>query len=504
GGAKLSKAPTLSIAVGDWSRAFKNRSDFSPFGFSADFKGKDIPIVFAGYGITDKDRNYDDYAGIDVTGKAVLILRHEPNEDKGIGRHSEFIRKAANAKAHGAVAMLVVTDPKHHPDDDSVMRFRGDTDAGIYAAHVKGSLVDGLFGLADKDLLEIQKQIDDTMKPNSFPLDAKLTATAAIKRQVLKARNVIAVLPGTDPKLKDEYVVVGAHYDHLGRGGSGSLAPNSQGQIHNGADDNASGTAGMLEIAEACAARPTKRSMIFMGFSGEELGLLGSAHFCKNPTVPLDKIAAMINLDMIGRLGKSLEVGGVDTAPNFREVVTEAAEAQGLKTLLSGSGYGPSDHASFYSTGKVPVLFLFTGLHEEYHRPNDDVELVNMPGAAKVAQLGFACAQSIANGEARPIYVAQQRRRGGQRGNGARMGIFPDRNPVEGGGVKINEVQEDGPSAAAGLLAGDVITKIDDKDIGGFEDLLSVLAGHKPGDEIEVAVVRNKKPKALKLTLGGR
>ena len=363
------------------------------------------------------------------------------------------------------------------------------------------SVVAGLVRLAGHDLTKLQKGIDASGKPNSFPLDAKLSLELKIQRSSVTAHNVVGKLPGSDPKLAGEVVVIGAHYDHLGKGGhGGSLARGSNGQIHNGADDNASGTAGLIELARAFAAKPPRRTVYFVGFSGEERGLLGSEHFVKDPPIPTERIAAMINLDMIGRLTKNtVEVGGAGTAPTFEKLIRGATEAEDLETRLNASGFGPSDHASFYAA-KIPVLFFFTGLHKDYHRPSDDPHLLNAAGAQKVARAAFRCAEAIANADARPTYVNVPRgRRGG--GNRPYVGVVTESATS---GLALREVVAGSPAEKAGLKDGDVMIRFDGKQIKSLQDLRAAIGGHKVGDEIEVVVQRAGQAHTVKLKLGGR
>lgn len=506
GDAKLTKS-TLRIERDGFSRDFAPRADASPFGFSG--SGEiDAPLVFAGYGITDPQRNYDDYAGLDVRGKAVLILRHEMGataNGREFSPHAHFATKARNARDHGAAALLIVNGPVRDANDDEVMNFGGGTDdAGLVAFHVRQSLVQGLFRLAGRDLTQVQREINEAMKPASFDLGARVKASVAIERTSITARNVVGRLPGSDPALASEIVVIGAHYDHVGLGNHGSLDPRAGGEIHNGADDNASGTAGMLELAQAftqAGARP-RRTMLFMGFSGEERGLLGSEHFVKHApvSVPMDKVVGMINLDMIGRLRPgSLEVGGVGTSPGFRELAERASKAQGLEAKFDPSGYGPSDHASFYGA-KVPVLFFFTGLHDDYHRPGDDADKIEHDGAAKVARAAFLCAESIANGDARPAYVeVAPQARGGNR-NRPRLGVMLDTARTSGG-VALQQVVDGGPAAAAGLRAGDVIVTFGEVNVDKGSDLLEALGARKFDDKVQVVVLRGEERVTVEVTL---
>ena len=502
-GARVKGEPQLSIQVGRWDRELKSGSDFNPFGFSSSSSGAPLPLVFAGYGITDPERGYDDYAGLDVKGKAVLILRYQPRENEGVGSHSHFATKAANAKKHGASALLVVTGPLNHPDDDSLVPFgrAGGSEQGLAAAHVEQSVVEGLFRMIGKDLERVQEGIDDAQKPNSFPIDARLSFELTIEREHLQARNVIGVIRGTDPALSKQPLVIGAHYDHLGHGGPGSLAPRARGQIHNGADDNASGTSGLLELAQAFSVAPPKRTVYFVAFSGEERGLLGSAQFVRDSPIPVESIAAMINLDMIGRLTKeTVEVGGVDTAPTFREIVADAIEAEGLKATYTGTGFGPSDHQSFYQA-KVPVLFFFTGLHSDYHRPTDDADLVDSAGAARVTRVAYACASRLANSDERPEYAAIAPERG-RRGRGPRLGVRLDQ-AHQGPGAAIAAVMPDTLAEKAGIKSGDVIVELGEHEVGTLQDLISAL-GNQRGGETKVVVRRGGEELVLTVTFPAR
>ncbi len=500
GDARLTRA-RLRMEHGGFYREFEVGKDASVFSFSGSGE-LDVPVVFAGYGITDPQRDYDDYAGLDVTGKAVLILRHEPREQGArFSAHAHFTTKAMNARKHGAVAMIVVTDPVHHAGDEDLMPFGGGADdLGVVALHARQSLVQGLFRLAGRDLTQVQREIDQDLKPRSFDLGARLQATVEVERKSVTARNVVGRLPGADPALAHEIVVIGAHYDHVGRGGHGSLDPRAGGEIHNGADDNASGTSGMLELAQAFSQsgeRP-RRSIMFMGFSGEERGLLGSEHLVK--TAPFMKdVVAMINLDMIGRLRDgSLEVGGVGTSPGFRALAERAVTAQGLKAAYDPSGFGPSDHASFYGA-KVPVLFFFTGLHDDYHRPGDDVEKFEAAGASRVARAAFLCAESIASADERPAYVEVARQ---ARGNPdrPRLGVMLDRARASGG-VGIDRVVDGSPAARAGLRAGDVIVKLGEVDIDTSRDLMQALGQQKLDDTVKVLVLRGTERVTLEVKL---
>jgi hypothetical protein len=319
-------------------------------------------------------------------------------------------------------------------------------------------------------------------------------------------RNVLAVLEGSDPLLKNEFVIVGAHYDHLGMGAFGSTSKDQKPAIHNGADDNASGTAVMLEVAERIARGPRPaRSVVFMAFSGEESGLLGSAHFANNPTFTLPNARAMINLDMVGRLGAGpLIVYGIGTAEEWKTLVTDATAKEKVAVTLQDDGYGASDHTSFYLKD-IPVLHLFTNVHADYHNPGDDWEKIDAPGMNKVASIVTTLATQAANkstvltlrkGAGKPPSV-------GGGGYGAYLGTVPDFSPVKYG-VKISGVRENSPAAQAGLTGGDVIIKFDARDVADLQGMTDALRAYKPGDQVKITVLRGDKEVVVTATLGKR
>lgn len=320
-------------------------------------------------------------------------------------------------------------------------------------------------------------------------------------------RNVVAILEGRDPQLKNEFVIVGAHYDHLGMGKFGSTSKDQQPAIHNGADDNASGTAVMLEVARRMGRGPRPaRSVVFMAFSGEESGLLGSAHFANNPTITLANARAMLNLDMVGRLGAGpLIVYGIGTADEWKTLVTNATAKEKVSVTLQDDGYGASDHTSFYLKD-IPVLHFFTNVHGDYHNPGDDWNKVDAAGMEKVSSIVTTLASQAANkatlitlrkGAGKPPAPA------GGGGYGAYLGSVPDFSPVKYG-VKISGVRENSPAATAGLAAGDVIIKFDSKDIADLQAMTDALRTYKPGDQVKITVLRADKEVVFTATLGKR
>ncbi|HEX2166471.1 MAG TPA: M20/M25/M40 family metallo-hydrolase [Longimicrobiales bacterium] len=328
---------------------------------------------------------------------------------------------------------------------------------------------------------------------------------AADPHASVTGRNIIALLEGSDPRLRDQVVVIGAHYDHLGLGGSGSLAP-GESAIHNGADDNASGVAAMLRAAEMLSEGPRPaRSILFIAFTGEEYGLLGSAFFARAPTVDLDRARAMLNLDMVGRLeNDALIVYGVGTAAEWTDLVEHEAAGVGIEVALQPDGVGPSDHTSFYLRD-IPVLHFFTNTHGDYHRPSDDWQTVDAAGMERVAVLVASLARQVATREAALTLQrgAGQPAGAPRSGSGAWLGTVPDFSPVEHG-VLLGGVTAGSPADRAGMRKGDILIGLGGhavRDLQGFTD---ALAAHKPGDEVNVVVIREGREVRLQAVLGRR
>ncbi len=387
----------------------------------------DAPVVFVGYSITAPEHEYDDYVGVEVEGKAVLVLRHVPREkridgpfDPGRG-HATFVSKVANARAHGAVAVLLVNDPLNHDGgSDRLLKFGDDlgaADLDIPVVHLKRKIAAEMFETAGKDLVSVQQTIEDELAPESFELPkARLRLEVDVTRSRAEVKNVLGYLSPADARGNEELILIGGHYDHVGRGDRNSRASReNRGEIHNGADDNASGTAGVIELARVFSTRnDLARGILFAAFAGEELGLQGSSYFTRNPTVSLDNTIAMLNLDMIGRLrDDKLYIDGVGTSSLFRTELDELGRSEGIELAYSPSGYGSSDHMSFTSKA-IPSLFFFTGLHKDYHRPSDDWDEINQKGAERVLRLAYLMADYIQSLRERPAFSksAQEEKRG--------------------------------------------------------------------------------------------
>jgi hypothetical protein len=515
---------------GDQRFAAASGSDFTALALGGAGKLEDVPVVFAGYGITAKDEalklDYDDYKDVDVKGKTVLIVRREPQQDKEdslfAGKqnttYAAFRHKITNATSHGAVAVLMVNDAaglKGGKDELLDFQAAGPSNGRIPFLMLKRDFADKLLAAAKQPSLEeLEKQIDTDLKPVSRPLEGwTARGQVTIERKPLQAKNVIGVLEGAGPSA-EETIVIGAHYDHLGRGQSGGSLAFGSHDIHNGADDNASGTAMILELARRLARRadPLPRRIVFMTFSGEELGLLGSRHYVEHPLYPLKDTVAMINFDMVGRLNPKgdLTVFGAGTSPGFEDLVKALATSQGLKSKIVPGTQGEffqSDHASFYNKD-IPVLFAFTGNHPDYHRPSDDSERINFHGMSQVADLGELVLLDLARRPERPKFTklpSRGPRIGAARGPGG--GAYLGSRPAYGEdveGVKLDGVGEGTPAEKAGLKAGDVIVKFDGKKIANIDDYMEALSAKKPGDTVEIVVKRDSEEKTLKATLGTR
>jgi Tol biopolymer transport system component len=493
------------------------KDDWTPLGFSSSgaFKG---PLVFAGYGIHAEPLGYDDFAGVDLKGKVALILRYEPQErdEKSIfdgkrpSRWSALRYKLLQARERGAAAVIFVNGPLQDEGKNKVPALANDgpeSPAGIPVLQVKTSVAES-WGL---NLKEFQDAVDMDLKPRSRQLPVVIDGKVAVTNNYASTANLAGILPGRGP-LADEVMVVGAHYDHLGYGGTGSMKPNVH-AIHHGADDNASGDAGVLLIAQQLshelADAKNRRTILFALFSGEEVGLAGSEWFVDHPPVPLARVKAMLNLDMIGNLRDDQLVAlGADTATEWQAPVVAAAAAAKLAVNAHGDGYGPSDQTSFY-VHQIPVLHLFTGAHERYHTPEDTADKLNYEGAARIVDFASRVVGTIARGDVSPKYVratAAPAMEGDSRGYGAYLGTVPDYRAMESasGGVLLADVRAGGPAEKAGIKGGDRIVEIAGTKIENLYDMTFALQDHKPGETVDVVLIRDNQKKTLRATLGTR
>jgi len=567
----------LTGASGEVFRAELDKN-IRPLGIGASGK-VGAPLVFVGYGITAPDANYDDYAGVDVQGKIVVMLRGEPRRGRsdnplgarGSSRFALFTTKIANAIEHGAAAVLLV----NHADAASQMiqsaegqlnsqraqleeiarnlaelsadavnvraqlenqQTLGQGQLGSLTTAVQNApealmaisqagqssgdvtipvaalgrialqtLLQAQEGDAEKPTLEsLESEIDEKFQPRSFVFDGlQGDLSVSVSGRDVVAKNVVAELPGAGP-LAEQTVVIGAHYDHVGMGGGGSLAPGTI-AIHNGADDNGSGTCTLLEVAHRLAQdqSPSRRRFVFICFTAEERGLLGSKHYAREPRFALEETVGMINLDMVGRLNEDeqLTVFGVGTSPQFESLVDQWNSTHQLPLRKDPSGYGPSDHTSFYEKN-IPVLFFFTGLHPDYHRPSDDFDKINLDGMVRITDMVCDAAMYLATVPERPPFQTTGPGEGVRPGRrGAYLGVSLEDSD---GGVKVTDVVSDGPAAAAGIKIDDRIVRLGDKETSSLERLQEVVGQMRAGKEITVVVRRGNDELTVTVTLGRR
>ena len=505
------------------------------------------PLVFCGYGLENAERGRDDFAGTELKDAIALIVRGAPpvndsvtNETKaapvaslhgtalvskaeGWGASASIFTKVMNARRHGAIGVVLLPETTNDP----LLPF--DTGNGARAG-IPALMVDGRFAQ------DVCPGYTDALVSTEATADAArcFKATVLLFADVVRASgdayNVLGRLRGKD---STRTVVVGAHYDHLGRGGSGSLAPNAIGEIHNGADDNASGTATVLEIARLMKSEREKPDcdVIFALWSGEELGLLGSEHWAAHPTVPIQSVVANLNLDMVGRAGNGkLQVLGAGTSPAFAGWMKEAGAKSALELTVSTSGNalgGSSDHQSFLKR-RIPALFLFSGLHADYHKPSDDVDKFEALGASKVAVLGEDLTERMASA-GKLDFVDMQVGRNDRKvasnvPKGTSNGAKPDKEngdeaqsrgmrawfgsipsyTFDGHGVLFDGTSQGSPAERAGFLKGDVLIQLGEVDVGNIYDFMYALQLYKPGDVVLARFVRDRAQQEVRVTLASR
>ena len=556
---------------------FRVGEDWMPLGFSSNGSVKSGPVVFAGYGISSAELKYNDYAVSQARERVAVVFAGTPDGDNPHGQFAQpgqLRFKTAAARAAGARALLIISDEEKLTEDRmSRLLYDNAGEAGIPVAVISQRLAQKVLTLGSldeyrtaADLRQIDAQvgtgeptsvvqIPKSLALRSAPVAPKLDFTVNVVRRQSPSFNVVGILPGSDPKLKDEAIVIGAHYDHLGRGGEGSLAPR-EGEIHHGADDNASGVAGLLELARTLASPQTpkpRRTIVFIAFSGEEEGLLGSDYYVNHPLVPLANTIAMINMDMIGRLqGERLIIGGIGTAPDWRSMIDRENSQESMRTAaaaaledrpasapmklsldprvgtdgapivlgsngraerpnprldlatpftltLNDDGYGPSDHSSFYAK-QIPVLFFWTGTHDDYHKPSDTADKINYAGEARILSFVERIIRALDKADQRPTYaVAKSDSQGRSTGFRVYLGTIPNYADTNDG-LKLDGVRDDSPAAKAGLKAGDKVVKLAGREVKNVYDYTYALGEMKAGQEYEIEVMRAGQRLAMKIT----
>jgi hypothetical protein len=554
--AKLESPPTLTLQGPQGQEIeLQEGKHFHVLSFSHSGRFT-APLVFAGYGATsDKEGQYDDYEDIDAAGKIVVILRDTPRADNRYSafpnrqHHRLFFSKIQNAEKHKAAGILFVNDRDTAQDGDDLYDFNffatlsGPGKVPMF--HVRRSVLDEmLVSSLGTTLDSLESDIDRDLRPRSVPLTGwSAYLDVQVTRSTISVKNVVGYLEG-DNLLGKETVILGAHYDHLGYGGMGSLADLKKPAIHHGADDNGSGTTTLLELARRFGQMPNRegRRLVFMAFSGEESGLLGSHYYTQHPLFPLSETVAMINMDMVGRLrpihegmwpevlgmfaglggcgvpglvpltvmgensqkswapGKQrLIVQGAFTARNFDALLNRVNQQYDFKLTKQPGGLGPSDHASFYAK-KIPVYFLFTGDHADYHKPSDTSDKINIAGMKRIADFVQDLTEQVSRLAERPQYVktvAPMVPR--TEGPIPRLGIRPSYGD-SGQGVLLGAVNEDGPAAKAGLKEGDRIIELAGKPVKDINAYMALIATHKKGSSLEVGILREGKKMVVKIT----
>jgi aminopeptidase YwaD len=530
---------------------FQVGEDWMPLGFSSNAKIQNADVVFAGYGISSAALKYDDYTASNCKDRIAIAFAGTPDGDNP---HGQFVSagqirfKAAAARAAGARALLLIASEEKLKDDRlSRLSYDNAGEAGIPVVVISRQLAAKILRTPDASLAKFEQAADSrtaSAEGTALRLPLKgptFTIGVDVVRRETPSFNVVGILPGSDPKLKSEAIVIGAHYDHLGRGGEGSLAPR-EGEIHHGADDNASGVAGLIELARMFSSQKLRRTIVFIAFSGEEEGLIGSSYYVNHPIVPLTTTVAMINMDMIGRLkDKSLIVGGVGTAQEWRSLIDADNSVQGMTVSLNTTrsdgplipsslplvvgangnpvvtldpgkkfaltlnedGYGPSDHSSFYAK-QVPVLFFWTGTHDDYHKPSDTAAKINYEGEARIVSFVDRIIRDVDRSDKRPTYaVAKSESQGRSGGFRVYLGTIP--NYAESNdGLKLDGVRDDSPASKAGLKAGDRIVKMAGHEVKNVYDYTYALGEMKAGQEYEVEIVRGSDRLTLKITPAAR
>ena len=493
--------------------AYEVSKDFAPLSFTANGEVEG-PVVFAGYGLIVPSNNgvgYDSYTGLDVKDKIALVLNYLPEEvdmkrRQELNLYAGLRYKALLARERGAKAILIVNGPKSSNAGELIpLSFdKASADSGIPAVSISMKAAEAFFAGSGKDLAAIQSKLDkeDRDAAGGFDLPGvHVKISTAVERQKKTDRNVVGLLPPPEGAENLEYIMVGAHYDHIGHGEIDSLAhKGEEGQVHNGADDNASGVSTVMELAASLAKAQKenpqnfKRGIIFALWSGEEMGIIGSSYFAKHPLVPLKNIAAYINFDMVGRLKDNrLMVQGLDSSGYWPKLVEKRNVAAGFNLALQHDPYLPTDVTALYPEG-VPVLNFFTGSHEDYNRPTDDAGTLNYDGMVRIAKFAQSLIVDIAKNQERPVYAKVERKAVSSEQHGSQrayLGTVPDFSSEGISGIKIGGVKAEGPADKAGFKEGDIIVEFAGLKITNIYDYKYALDAVKVGKPVEVVVLRD-------------
>lgn len=502
-GILLGSDNSLELEVDNKSTRLLLGEDFNTLSFSSNGEVEG-DLVFAGYGISAPELDYDDYKGLDVKDKIVLVLRYTPEEydpKSPFYNYAALRYKAMNARERGAKAIIFVT-PYYAQEEVNLTAIGLDhsySDSGVKSLVLRREKAQEIMSASGKDLKSLEENLSKKKTSSFIFTNTRAKVRTDLVEDRGESANVIGIIEGSDPVLKQEYIVVGAHYDHIGFGERNSRSDNKTGdKIHNGADDNASGIAGLTELAEffSCKKDSLKRSLVFIAFSAEELGLIGASFYVDNPRVPLDKTVAMLNMDMIGRLDKNkLTVFGVGSSPSWNELINNANSDFEFELSLNNSGFAPSDQSAFFAK-KIPVLHFFTGLHDDYHTPSDEWEKINSKGEQKVLKLisGLVNELNSEQNELRFSDVDEPKK--GSAKFKVYLGTVPDySSQMEG--VKLMGVRDGSPADKAGLQSEDTIIRFGEVEIKNIYDYVYALSNSKPGVPTNLVVLRNYRPISL-------
>ena len=502
-GVELGTENSLEIISDKTKTVFESGKDFNTLSFSSSGE-VDGELVFAGYGISAPELEYDDYQGLDVKDKVVLVLRYTP---EGYDAQSPFYDfaalryKAMNAREKGANAIIFVTPYSQDEEEDftSIGIDYSYSDSGIQSLIIKRDKAEEILLSTGKNLKKLEQSLSNKENSSIEVSNVRAKIKTQLTEEQGQSANVIGLIEGSDPVLKGEFIVIGAHYDHIGLGKRNSRSDNKTANIiHNGADDNASGVAGLIELAEFFSWRKKslKRSLVFIAFSAEELGLIGASYYVDNPKAPLDKTIAMLNMDMIGRLEEDkLTVFGVGSSPEWEGLISDSNSDYNFKISLNNSGFAPSDQSVFFAK-KIPVLHFFTGLHDDYHTPGDDWEKINSKGQQKVLALMSELILNLnSQGDKVAFSNVEEPKKESSKFN-VYLGTIPDySNQIKG--VKLMGVREGSPAQKAGLLDDDTIVQFNGVSIKNIYDYVYALSDSKPGIPTSLVVLRNYKSLSL-------
>lgn len=508
-GISLGNENTLQIE----KQPFIAGSDFTPLPFSMN-GNLEATAVFVGYGmeISNDSVNWNDFQDVDLKGKWAVILRGEPKSENGIplvaGNFDERF-KVMIAQDHGAAGVIFVTGTQMD-GEDNLLRLTYDKSpatAGIPVIQITRAVFDSQLTSPGREISSLEQEISGNRLPLNFEISVNINAQVDLVKDQATAYNVLAMIEGKDPLLKEQFVIIGAHYDHLGMGGygSGSRVPDTI-AVHYGADDNASGVAGMIEMAKyfSKAGNQPSRSLLFIAFDAEEMGLIGSRYIVNESPVDLAKVTAMINFDMIGRLKETntISIGGTGTSLETEQILNRLAEKSPIKLTYSAEGFGPSDHAAFYGKN-IPVFFISTGVHGDYHTPRDNAAGINSEGMVKVLDFSAGLIAELANRtEMLTFQEAGPSSRGDHRYSfKVTLGIMPDMTSSGNEGLKVEAVRPGAPAASGGMLKGDIITAIDGNPVGNIYDYMGRLKNLEAGQVITVDVQREGKQEVLIIQL---